>query len=88
MMISQDCQCKETNYGFSTFFQRTWHLAKGTVKRYKKWKRMEHNLRLLLTMEDRMLKDIGLSRADAVRLSNAQTFWKFMFQPESNGMED
>jgi uncharacterized protein YjiS (DUF1127 family) len=83
MMISQDCQCNETNDGFSTFLQRIWHLVKRTGKRYKEWERMKHNLRLLSSMEDRMLKDIGLSRCDAVRLNNAESFWAFMFKPES-----
>jgi uncharacterized protein YjiS (DUF1127 family) len=83
MMISQDCQCNETNDGFSTFLQRIWYLVKRTGKRYKQWNEMKHNHRLLLTMEDRMLNDIGLSRADAVRISNAHTFWKFLFQAES-----
>ena len=84
MMISQDCQCKETNHGFLNFFQRIWHLVKRTGKRYNQWNEMKHNQLLLLTMEDRMLKDIGLSRADAVRISRAHTFWKFVFQPESD----
>ena len=88
MMISQDCQCSETNDGFSNFFQRVWHLVKRTGKRYKEWERMKHNLRLLFTMEDRMLNDIGLSRADAVRLNNAESFWEFMFKPESDGKKD
>ena len=32
---------------------------------------------------DRMLSDIGLRRCDAIRITNAHSFWKFMFQPES-----
>ena len=84
MMISQDCQCKETNDGFSTFFQRIWHLVKRTGQRYEQWDEMKHNQLLLLAMEDRMLSDIGLSRWDAVRISNAHSFWKFMFRSESD----
>ncbi len=88
MMISQDCQSNATNDGFLTFLQRIWHLVKRTRKRYKQWQQMKHNLCLLLSMEDRMLNDIGLSRADAVRLNNAESFRKFMFQSKSNTMED
>ncbi len=88
MTILQDCKCNETNYQFSNTLRRIWCLIKRSANRYKQWDRMKHNHRLLLAMEDRMLSDIGLSRADAVRISNAHTFWKFMFQPESNDMED
>ncbi len=88
MTILQDCQCNETNDLFSNTLQRVWYLIKRSATRYKQWKEMKHNHRMLLTMEDRMLKDIGLSRADAVRISNAHTFRKFVFQPESNDMED
>ncbi len=88
MTILQDCQCNETNDQFSNTLHRIWCTIKRTAKRCKQWDEMKHNHRLLLTMEDRMLSDIGLSRADAVRISNAHTFWKFMFQPELNDMED
>ncbi|MCP4670208.1 MAG: DUF1127 domain-containing protein [Desulfobacula sp.] len=88
MTILQDCQCNETNYQFLNNLRRIWYLINRTVRRYNQWHRMKHNHRLLFTMEDRMLKDIGLSRADAVRISNAHTFRKFMFQPESNDMKD
>ncbi|MCP3874101.1 MAG: DUF1127 domain-containing protein [Desulfobacteraceae bacterium] len=88
MMILQDCQCNETNYPFKITLRRIWYLIKRTVNRYDQWEEMKHNHRILLTMEDRMLKDIGQSRADAVRISNSHTFWKFIFQPESNGMKD
>ncbi len=98
MMISQDCQCNETNELFSNnrrlisrlsnTLRRIWYRIKRSANRYKQWENMKHNHRLLLTMEDRMLSDIGLSRADAVRISNAHTFWKFVFQPESDDMED
>ncbi len=88
MMISQDCQCNETNHDFSNFLQRTWTGIKRVVNRYRQWENMKHNHRLLLTMDNRLLKDIGLSRADAVRISNAHSFWKFMCQPETDGMKN
>ncbi len=86
MMILQDCKCNETNYRFSNILRRIWYLIKRTIKRYKQWEERRHNLRLLLTMEDRMREDIGLSRTDIVRISNAHTF-RIMFQPESNNMK-
>jgi len=89
MINSQDCRCNETNnLSSKNTLKRIWSLIKGTANRYKKWEEMKHNQELLLTMDDRMLKDIGLSRADAVRISNATPFWKFMIQSESNGVKD
>ena len=79
MMIS-DCQCNQTNQEFSNLLGRTWTRIKRIAHQYKQWNRMKHNHRLLLTMEDRLLKDIGLSRADAVRISNGHSFWKFVFE--------
>ena len=86
MMISQNCKCNETDYQFSNILRRIWHLIKRTIKRHKQWDKRKHNPSLLL-MEDRMLKDIGLSRADVVRISNAHSF-RVMFQPELNDMKD
>ena len=84
----QRCQCNEENYLPANTFRRIWDLIKRMVHRYREWGRLKHNHRLLIAMDDRLLKDIGLSRADAVRVSNAHTFWKFMFQPESNTLDD
>ncbi len=87
MTIIQDCQCNEKNDLYSNTLRRIWYLIKRTVNRYKQWKEMKYDHRLLLTKEDRMLKDIGLSRADVFRVSNAHTFMKFVFQSESKRCE-
>ena len=90
MTTLQDCQCNEENYLAANTFQRIWDLIKRNANRikrianrYREWASLKHNHRLLITMDDRLLKDIGLSRADAVRISNEHTFWKFIFKPES-----
>ncbi len=88
MMTYEECQCDQRTYQYSNTLWRIWDLAKRTASRYRQWQKMKHNHHLLFTMEDRMLKDIGLSRADAVRISNEHTFWKFMFQPESEAIKD
>lgn len=88
MTTLQDCQCNQTNQEFPNLLGRTWTGIKRVVNRYNQWNRMKHNHRLLLTMEDRMLKDIGLSRADAVRISQAHSFWKFVFKPKPDDMTD
>ncbi|MCG8635398.1 MAG: DUF1127 domain-containing protein [Desulfobacterales bacterium] len=88
MTTFQDCRDTRTNYLFSNSLRRAWCFIRRTANRLKKWEEMKHNHRLLLTMEDRMLKDIGLSRADALRISNAHTFWKFVFHPEPDETED
>ncbi len=88
MTTSQDCQCNQTNQEFPNLLGRTWTRIKNTANRYRQWNRMKHNHRLLLTMDNRMLKDIGLSRADAVRISQAHSFWKFVFKPKPDDMTD
>ena len=84
----QCCQCNEENYQIENTLRRTWNLIKRTARRYRKWRKMKHDHHLLVTMDARMLKDIGLSRADAIRVSNEHTFWKYMFQPDSDGRKD
>jgi len=87
----QCCQCNEEAYQVANPFLRIWDLIKRIANRikrianrYREWESLKHNHRLLITMDDRLLKDIGLSRADAVRISNDHTFWKFIFQSESD----
>ena len=87
-MTFEACQTNQRTPLFSNTLRRIWGLTKRTASRYSQWQKMKQNHRLLITMDDRMLKDIGLSRADAIRVSNAHTFWKFMFQPESNDRHD
>jgi len=41
----------------------------------RKWRRRTHERAELAALDDRMLKDIGLSRADAEFLSN-KPFWR------------
>ena len=85
MTTLQDCQCNSENYPVANPLRRVWDLVKRTAARYREWEKLKYNHSLLIAMDDRMLKDIGLSRADAIRISKAHTFWDFIFQPESDG---
>ena len=53
------------------FFHRIW-------RRYALWLKVKEQHRQLMTMNDHMLNDIGLSRADAVRINTGYGFWSHM----------
>ena len=46
--------------------------------RYTQWRIIRENCRHMQKMDDRMLADIGISRADVVRLSTGYGFFKHM----------
>lgn len=46
-----------------------------SVSAIRKWNRRHNTRRALLEMDDHMLKDIGISRADALR-EGRKAFWK------------
>ena len=47
---------------------------------YRQWKMSGKHCRLLMEMNDFLLKDIGISRADAVRFSRQRdSLWKCIF---------
>jgi uncharacterized protein YjiS (DUF1127 family) len=48
--------------------------ARRLVQALLEWRELARQRRRLLALDDRMLKDIGLSRADAVREA-ARPFW-------------
>ena len=50
--------------------------------RYGEWHEMQRQFSELLRKDDRMLKDIGLSRADVIRITQGQNFWEHMSRPE------
>lgn len=82
-MISQECQYKETNDQVSNLFQRVWHMVKRFVKRYQEWEAMKQQHRQLLGLSNHMLKDIGISSADAIRLTRGYTFRQFMLESDA-----
>lgn len=87
MEITHERHCNETNDQMLNVFQRIWHFIKRVVKKYQEWETMKAQHRQLLNMSDHMLKDIGLSRADAVRLTEGYRFREFMAEPESSRID-
>ena len=85
MMISQEYNYNEESFRFPQIFRPIRQLIERTINRYNPWKQKRQNLAVLLTMEDRMRKDIGLSRVDTDRFRNAYTF-RVMFQPELHNL--
>lgn len=82
-MISHGCHSPCSTNAWGRVFQRLGRFTRHLFQRYEKWKEMRHHHHELLRMEDRMLKDIGLSRAEAVRMTRGHNFWKFVFMPEA-----
>lgn len=79
-MMSQECPSQQARFPVFTFFQQTWCRLRYFSRRYKEWLEIKEQHRLLLSMEDRMLNDIGLSRADAVRLTKGFGFFSYLFE--------
>jgi len=80
-MRSQECQC----CGLKVPSRLDLHAISPPVKfvqkmlrRYKRWVAIKESCRQLQKMDERMLKDIGISRADVVRLTTYDGLWKHM----------
>ena len=60
-------------------FQRAgrWHarVILGAVRTLRQWNRNQKTRRALLNMSDHMLKDIGITRVDALQ-EGRKVFWK------------
>lgn len=63
------------------FFCRIRKSIKQVWQGYKLWEILEKNRRQLMAMNDYYLKDIGISRADAVRFSRQrESLWSCIFK--------
>ncbi|HCY84760.1 MAG TPA: hypothetical protein DHV36_06455 [Desulfobacteraceae bacterium] len=81
MTTIQECQyrdCQKVERSFSTGISRAVTALVRICRRYGRWIELKDQQRQLLSMDNRMLKDIGLSRADAVRLTTGPRFWPYM----------
>jgi uncharacterized protein YjiS (DUF1127 family) len=68
------CPQKSFYYRIRKFIKQAW-------LGYRRWKKLKEHSRLLLEMENYLLKDIGISRADAVRFSRQRdSLWKCIFK--------
>ena len=81
-MMSQEYQNAYSSIAVFRIFQRFFRRAGLLCRRYVQWYEMKRQHEELLRMEDRMLKDIGLSRSEVVRVIRSQKFRRHMFQPE------
>lgn len=58
----------------SDFMQSLWRATQRTVVTLLRWQELAHERHALMELDDRLLKDLGLSRADAVREAS-RPFW-------------
>ena len=84
MATIQECQYRECQRVTTPWYTGVVQVIKyirairKIGRRYVQWVELKHQQRQLMAMEDRMLKDIGLSRADAVRITTGTRFWPYM----------
>lgn len=83
-MIARECQCNGLEQPVHTGLGQIFTFIGQLCLRYGQWLEMKDQHRVLMSMDHRMLNDIGLSRADAVRLTTGHSFWKHM-QGETSG---
>lgn len=75
-METQNCmlqqgECSERKTGFQ--LKTYWNRLAATFQR---WNELARQRRQLRDMDERMLKDIGLSRADVERIAGHRWFWE------------
>ena len=72
------------------FFYRIRKFLKRVRHGFTRWQISEKNCRHLLEMNDYYLKDIGISRADALRFSRQKdSLWKCILEnPDAENCED
>lgn len=80
MILCQECNSHKSDYRLLNAAQQLWCRIKQVARRLQQWGEIQDERRQLLSMSDRMLKDIGISRADAVRLTRSPGFVDFMFK--------
>ena len=88
MILSQECRYYESDYRLFNAAQQLWCRTKQFAHRLQQWGKILDQRRQLLSMNDRMLKDIGISRADAVRLARSPGFLEFMLQKTPEAPQD
>ncbi len=81
-MMSHEYQNPYSTIAIFRIFQRFLGRTRLFCRRYAQWHQRKRDHEALLRMEDRMLKDIGLSRSDIRRMGRDRNFWRHMFQPE------
>ena len=71
-MFVNQCQQQYLEPPAYGFWQHFWRLLQRMGRRIESSAQLARQRRQLLEMDDRMLKDIGLSRADAERIASGR----------------
>nr|WP_319392574.1 DUF1127 domain-containing protein [uncultured Desulfobacter sp.] len=75
------CEKQSCYYRIKTFTRQVWH-------GYRRWKMLNRQCRQLLEMENYLLKDIGISRADAIRFSRQRdSLWTCIVKSMQNRLD-
>ncbi len=88
MILYKECRYHETDYRIFNAAQQLWCQVKQFAYRFQRWGEIQGQRRQLLSMNDRMLKDIGISRADAVRLTSSPGFLEVIFKKDSGDVSE
>ncbi|HKJ05526.1 MAG TPA: DUF1127 domain-containing protein [Geopsychrobacteraceae bacterium] len=75
--LDQRCDCSEQQY-----VEQFKSYAKRLIAFFRRRNEIAAQMRQLREMEDHMLKDIGLSRADVSRITGRRRYWKNPRNPE------
>ncbi|WP_020676171.1 DUF1127 domain-containing protein [Geopsychrobacter electrodiphilus] len=69
MMQQVECPARKTGHQLKSY----WNHLTATFQR---WNELTRQRRQLREMEEHILKDIGISRADAERIAGRRWFWQ------------
>ncbi len=74
-MALERCEHQCLERPVSGLWQRIGLFLQWLGKKLERWDQLSEQRRQLREMDDRLLKDIGLSRADAERIAERRWFW-------------
>lgn len=74
-MLLEHCQPQSLERPTYGFWQHVGRLLQHLGQRIERYSQLAHQRQQLLEMDDRLLKDIGLSRADVDRIAGRRRYW-------------
>lgn len=74
-MVLEQCHHQCLDRPVCGFWQKFGRYLQRFGKRIERYSQLAQQRRQLLEMDDRLLKDIGLSQADAERIAGRRRFW-------------
>ncbi len=74
-MAIQECGQRCLEGPVNGFWQGLGQLLQRLGMRLQRWEELSRQRQQLMEMDDRLLKDIGLSRADVERIAGGRRFW-------------